>query len=213
MRADSKFGETPGGLQAPFVFQDGNGFQLFYGDWKHICRATSVDGKQFARLTDAAGIAGLFGEGPGTNTRDPMLLRVGSLWHCYYTAYPSRKGAVYVRTSKNLQQWGEPRIACSGGRGGDGPFSAECPHVVHREGAFYLFRTQRYGPNNLTHVYRSTDPLNFGRDDDREFWVASLPVAAPEIIRHDGREYIAALNLELNGIRMARLKWVESAMR
>ena len=35
MRADPKFGETPGGLQAPFVFRDGKQFYMVYGDWEN----------------------------------------------------------------------------------------------------------------------------------------------------------------------------------
>lgn len=207
MRADAKFGETPGGLQAPYVFRDGDLFQLVYGDWEQICRATSWDGKTFTRVLGSDGKAGLFGEGPGTNTRDPMVLRVEGQWHCYYTAFPNRKGAVFARTSGDLTHWSAPRIVNAGGRGGDGPFSAECPHVVQRDGYFYLFRTERYGKNNLTHVYGSTDPLNFGRDQDAKYWVTSLPVAAPEIVRYEGQDYLAALNPTLDGIRVAKLKW------
>ena len=93
----------------------------------------------------------------------------------------------------------------------DGPFSAECPHVVEREGLFYLFRTERYGRDNRTHVYHSDDPLSFGRDEDARFWIAVLPVAATEIVTHAGRDYIAALNPELNGIRLAQLRWEPAA--
>jgi hypothetical protein len=210
-RADPTVGETPGGQQAPHVFRDGKLFRMFYGDWEQICMSTSRDGKQFTRITNSAGKTGMFGEGPNTNTRDPMVLRVGSKWICYYTAYPERRGAVFARTSMNLTNWSDMRIVNSGGRGGSGPFSAECPHVIQRNGHFYLFRTERYGRSNLTHVYRSTDPLDFGVGDDTKHWVTSLPVAAPEIIRHDGVDYLAALNLGLDGIRMARLKWVPSA--
>jgi hypothetical protein len=211
MRADAKYGETPGGLQAPHVIRIGDRFQMFYGNWEQICHATSPDGKTFARVLDAGGRAGLFGEGTGANTRDPMILRVGDRWHCYYTAYPNRKGAVFARTSNDLDHWSDTRIVNAGGKSGDGPSSAECPHVVERDGAYYLFRTERYGPNNVTHVYRSTDPLDFGgRDHADRHWILSLPVAAPEIISHEGQDYIAALNPKLDGIRVARLKWVST---
>jgi hypothetical protein len=39
--------------------------------------------------------------------------------------------------------------------------------------------------------------------------VAKLPVATPELIRHHGEWCIAALVPELDGIRMARLRWIE----
>jgi len=212
MHADAKFGETPGGLQAPHVIRVGGAFHMFYGNWEQICHATSADGKTFMRVLDETGKAGLFGEGPGTNTRDPMILSVGPTWHCYYTAYPQQKGAVFARSSNDLKIWGQPRIVNAGGKGGDGSTSAECPHVVERDGFFYLFRTERYGPNNITHVYRSPDPLDFGgvQNADRH-WIASLSVAAPEIISHEGQDYIAALNPKLDGIRIARLTWTQAA--
>lgn len=66
-------------------------------------------------------------------------------------------------------------------------------------------RTQRYGMNAQTSVYRSINPLYFGIDDDRSL-VCTLPIAAPEIIRHEGQDYIAYLNADLKGIQMAKLK-------
>jgi len=207
MQANRKFGETLGGLQAPHVVRIGNVYHMFYGDWENICLATSRDGKNFTRRLNGKGLAGMFTEGPGNNTRDPMVIRVGDLWHCYYTAYPGRKGAVYCRTSRDLKNWSESKIVAFGGWAGTGPSSAECPYVVYRAGYYYLFRTQRYGAAARTSVYRSKDPMNFGVEDDRYF-VCTLPVAAPEIILCEGEYYITSLLPSLKGIRIARLRWV-----
>jgi hypothetical protein len=209
MQADEKFGETPGGLQAPFVLRRERDYLLFYGDWVHICAAVSQDGKQFTRRLDAGGKAGLFSDGPEANTRDPMVLRSGDLWYCYYTAHPGRKGAVYCRTSKDLITWGPSHKVAASGRAGTEFYSAECPFVVEPEpGHFYLFRTQRYLDKPLTRVYHSTDPLRFGIDEDDRYLVGELPVAAPELVR-DGKDYyLAALLPTLQGIRITRLEWV-----
>ncbi len=86
--------------------------------------------------------------------------------------------------------------------GGD----CECPFVVERDGLYTLFRTQRYGLDNLNTQYCSPDPLDFGVNDDR-FRVGTLPVAAPEIIEHEGRTSIASLMPSLKGIRIAELGW------
>ena len=40
---------------------------------------------------------------------------------------------------------------------------------------------------------------------------ATLPIAAPEIIKHEGTYYIAALLPSLQGIQIARLEWVRPA--
>ena len=62
MTADPGFGETPGGLQAPHVIRHDGRYHMFYGDWVHICAATSEDGKTFARDLTASGMAGMFRE-------------------------------------------------------------------------------------------------------------------------------------------------------
>ena len=209
MQSAAARGETPGGLQAPHVFKHFDHYEMFYGDWENICRATSLDGKKFARTSLGKERPQLFGEGPETNTRDAMVLKVGWVYYCYYTAFPKREGAVYARASGDLLEWGPARIVNRGGKGGTGPFSAECPHVVQRSGNYFLFRTERYGKNNRTHVYRSAHPLEFGADGSDRNWIAELPVAAPEIIVDRGEEYLAALEPELNGIRISRLRWVE----
>ena len=100
-------------------------------------------------------------------------------------------------------------MVAAGGRAGGTKYSAECPHVVYRQdtGLYYLFRTQRYGKNNVSSIYASPDPRNFGVNDDR-FFIGTLPVAAPEIVKYNGRYYIAALLPNLNGIRVAKLKWL-----
>ncbi len=208
MKADPDLGETNGGLQAPHVIRHNGIFLMFYGDWQHIALANSNDGKTFERHLNLAGTVGLFDEGPGSNTRDPMVLPIGDVLYCYYTAYLGGKGAVYCRRSwTNLGDWNASKMVAFGGQAGTNPFSAECPHVVFVDGNYYLFRTRRYGQHAQTSVYRSQDPLDFGIEDDRCL-VCTLPVAAPEIIQHEGKWFIAALNPNLNGIRIARLRWI-----
>lgn len=207
MRADPAFGETPGGLQAPHVVRVRQEYLMAYGDWNHICFAASRDGREFTRRLRPDGSTGVFGEGEGANTRDPMLLFTNDLWYCYYTAHPGRKGSVFCRTSPDLEQWSDFSIVASGGSAGHGPSSAECPHVVEPvPGLYFLLRTQRYGEDAQTCVYRSADPRRFGIDDD-SFLVARMPIAAPEIILHEREYYIASLLPSLKGIRIARLRW------
>jgi hypothetical protein len=207
MRADPKTGELEGGLQAPFVFRDDSGFVMFYGGWNEICSATSTNGKTFVRNTDPQGRATLFGA-PTGNTRDPMVIRIGNLWHCYYTAHPESKGAVYCRTSPDLNVWSAASLVARGGQSGDGPYSSECPFVVELEpGRFYLFRNQIYGKDARCSVYFSRDPLDFGIAHDEGHFVCTLPLAAPEIIRHHNEWFIASLLPSLKGIRIARLTW------
>lgn len=208
MRADPNFGEAPGGLKAPYVFELDGHFEMFYGDWVNIRRARSQDGKTFARVLQPDIKAGLFNEGQESNARDPMVLRVNDSWIVYYTAHPNRQGAVYARTSRDLKTWSPSQIVAKGGQAGDGPYAAECPFVYFHKGTglYYLFRTQQYGKSAKTSVYASRDPLAFGIDDDSKL-VTTLPVAAPEIFEYEGQLYIAALMRDLKGIQIARLKF------
>jgi hypothetical protein len=212
MRTDPNFGENVDTAQAPFVLKLGGEYWMFYGAGSQISLAKGVDGKTFARQLRPNGKSALFADdanGGTSGTRDVMVLRIGDLYHAYYTTSLDKRGAVYVRTSKDLRHWGPARVVARGGSAGDGPWSAECPFVhFHKEsGYYYMFRTQRYRHPPQTMLYRSKDPLDFGVDSDRHL-VATLPLAAPELVEHKGQLYLAALLPELNGIRIARLKWV-----
>lgn len=212
MIADPGVGEEAGGLQAPFVLLDHDLYHLFYGDWNHICQATGKDGKTFTRLLNAQGKSGMFAEStdPGANTRDPMVLKIGDTFYCYYSAMPNQHGAVFCRTSKDLKTWGDSHQVAFGGSAGDGPYAAECPYVVAHDGWYYLFRTQHYGQDAQTSVYCSRDPLDFGINTDKHL-AGRLPVAAPEIFTYQGRLYIAALNSAIQGIQIAKLGWQPAA--
>jgi hypothetical protein len=207
MLADPKFGETAGGLQAPHVVRDSKGvFWMAYGDWEHICLARSDDGKVFTRVLDSNGKTGRISEGQGCNTRDAMLIKVGKKWHCYYTAMPNDQGMVYCRTSSDFLNWSDAHVVAYGGSAGTNQWSSECPHVVQVSGGYLLFKTQIYGPGAITRIYRSSNPLYFGVNEDAKYLIGTLPVAAPEIIFDKGKTYIAALNPNLDGIRIAEIE-------
>jgi hypothetical protein len=209
MEARPELGESPGGLQAPHVVRHQGLYHMAYGDWVNICFATSKDGKTFERVIQPDGKTGVFSEGPGCNTRDAMLIQIDGLWHCYYTAYPHRRGYGFCRTSPDLKTWSNSCVVSYGGQVGPGATQNECPHVVELEpGLFYFFRNQYYGERARNWVYWSRNPLNFGIDDDSRL-VRSWHVAAPEIIRHEGQYYVASLLDSLKGIKIAKLKWVK----
>lgn len=213
MQADLKYESRVGGLQAPYVIRIGDLYHMIYGDWDWLMIQRSQDGKAFERWLYPNGKPGMFTEGPEANTRDPVLIKIGEQWHCYYTAFPDRIGAVFCRTSKDLRVWSESKVVARGGLTGTSPYSCECPHVVKVGEWFYLFRTQRYVGPPTTSVYRSKNPMDFGIDEKAdEKFVCLLEVAAPEIVFHNGRYYIAALLPDIQGIRIARLGWVKDTL-
>jgi hypothetical protein len=218
MRADEKYGEAPGALQAPFVFKKDGEYLMFYGDWNHICCATSKDGKTFTRRLNSQGKSAMFHLEPEmeTHSRDPMVIKIGELYHCYFSANPKRVGGVYCSTSKDTLTWSVPKLVALGGVAGKGRLDAECPYVVEpKPGHYFLFRTQHYPENEAknehptSHVYYSTNPFDFGIDNDREHLVCKLPVAAMEITKVGEQYYMVALKPKLNGMRITKLDWEE----
>ena len=212
MTADPEVGETLGGLQTPHATRIGDEYLMVYGDWESICLARGKDGKTFERQINSDGKTGMFNEGLGNSTRDPMITFIDDTYYVYYTANPGKKGSVYCRTSKDLSTWSAPRIVSSGGSAGEGWTDAEVPYVLfHLESkAFYLFRTHSPPDGEgdyITSVYRSEDPLDFGIGND-DYLVTTIDAEASWIIDDDGRYYIAAVMPGLEGYRMARLKWV-----
>ncbi|MGD8540313.1 MAG: hypothetical protein PVI66_16500 [Candidatus Aminicenantes bacterium] len=211
MEADPNFGETEGGLQAPYVLRRGDAFYMYYGDWVNICLAKSWDGKTFARHLNADGLSGLFSEKPGTSSRDPMVMAYRNIYYIYYTGVPEGKGAIYCRTSTDLVNWGDSVVVSSGGIGGDGPASAECAFTYYlpQDFTFYFFRAHPVKESDAyaTAVYRSENPLDFGVDSD-EYLVGSLPYEVVRIIKDGPDFYLSALNPDYDGIRLARMKWV-----
>jgi hypothetical protein len=217
MEADSTLGETYGGLQAPYVFEEHGKFYMFYGDWNGICLATSDDGKSFTRVINESKTARLF-TGPLYNTRDPMVLKVSDTYYCYYSAHNEKdnktnepQGAIYCRTSRDMKTWGEPVVVSRGGTAfkqtqwyaGD----IECPFVVRIKNKYVMFRNQKYGPDYLNTQYCSENPLDFGDNND-DFMIGQLPVAAPEIIKEGNQYYIVSLKPNLDGMKIAKLKFV-----
>lgn len=218
MVSDTSLGEASGGMQAPHVVKEDDTYHMFYGTWNHIAHATSADGKHFDRVkyfNDTT--TSMFGDGH-TNPRDPMTIKIDDTYYVFYTAHTGGEGKDYLRTIGDLSDtapnnWSaESLVAFGGSASGTGSSSAECPFVYYHaeSNAYYLFRTQRYGSNPQTSVYRSTDPTYFGVDADADNdFVGYLPVAAPEIVEYGGQTYIAALNLGLDGIRIAEFDFVE----
>ena len=206
LEADSHFGETVGGLQAPYVVRNGGLYSMFYGDWVNICLATSSDGKTFSRQLNDDGQSRLFIERSGTNTRDPMLMSFDDTFYLYYTGVRDESGAIYCRTSKDLRRWGESVVVSRGGSGGSGASDAECAFVMYLPEAesFYLFRWHSDGQ---TSVFCSINPLNFGIDDDR-FKVATLPVEVARVICDGRASYISSVLSDYTGMKLARMSWV-----
>ncbi len=221
-------------LQSPFFVSDSGTYYMFYGGHStdadengrpipdeaderrrraltacQMCLMTSTDGRTWTRHRNEDGFSRGFA-GPG-EVRDPCLLKVDRLWHCYYAGFSdndqSRPG-FFVRTSHNLVDWSDWKTVHQGLELAAGKWQTECPQVVFRRGYYYLFRTEDYY-KAITHVYRSDDPLDFGVGDSSAKYVGTFPAAAVEVYEIDGAEYVTSSHNPILGTQMCRLKWVE----
>jgi hypothetical protein len=233
VRADKAYGESVDSgdevIQSPFFVQNNGVTFMFYGGGStgeresgpagnpraryQICLMTSQDCHSWARHRGRDGTSRVF-KGPG-GTRDPFVIQIGDLWYLYYCAESEEsrwRSTVFLRTSKDLLNWSDPRMVH---HDRDGSFMGdtaknwvECPHVVYRDGYYYLLRTVDYYTAE-THVFRSDDPADFGIGDPRDKHVCRLPVGAPELYRFDGEEYVSSNHNPPLGTQMCRLRWVE----
>ena len=79
--------------------------------------------------------------------------------------------------------------------------------VVYVDGYYYLFRTSEYYPPARCHVYRSSDPFDFGLGNDSK-WVQTLRLSATEVVQLGDQWYISSVEDLKGGVMLARLKWM-----
>lgn len=173
-----------------------------------ICLMTSDDGVNWTRHKNKDGYSRVF-VGPG-ETRDPSLINIDGLWYMYYAGERQHKvGGVYLRTSKDLINWSDYEVVHYDPTFGKLSWDHECPHVVYRDGYFYLFKTESYR-DARTYVYRSQNPRDFGVGAEyaQELYVGEIACAAPEIYQANGKEYVSSNHNPPLGTQMCQLKWV-----
>ena len=213
MKSDSALGEQHGWIQAPYVVKKNGIFKFYYGGGGQICLAEGYDGKNFQRQIQSNGKTKIIECEEYDRGRDIMIMNYNNKYYGYYTGstvtnWPDgTKGAVFCRISDNLGCWGKETKVSETKENVIPFFSSECPHVITKNGYFFLFKTQEYKPGEQqTTIFRSKDPLNFGINSD-SYKIRTIPISAPEIIIHNNKYYIAALMPDLKGIRICELNW------
>jgi hypothetical protein len=229
--ADSGESVNPGDefMQSPFFLEHEGVHYMFYGGGGvgrtepgsgdaqiprfQICLMTSSDGRHWVRHRNENGLSRLF-EGPGL-TRDPCVVRIDGLWCLYYcgeSAETGWKSSTFLRTSKDLLNWSEPKLVHFDAEDRFATASAkkaiECPFVLFRDGFYYLFRTVDYYERE-THVFRSEDPEDFGVGEAGGYHVCPFPSAAPELYEVAGVNYVSSSHNPPAGEFIARYRWVE----
>ena len=193
-------------LWAPSVMFHNNTYYMFYvaggsDNTKYkIHLATSADLKTWTRHPKNPMVV------DGFDARDPFILRVGGRWIMYYTANRAPAGGNHVvayRTSKDLVNWGERKIAFTDPTVGTFGGPTESPFVVRRGDFYYLFIGPRGGYVG-TDVFRSKDPLHWNLADK----VGNINSHAAEVVRDvNGRWYVSHSGWGQGGLYLAPLMW------
>ena len=193
-------------LWAPHVIRHNGLYYMFYcaGDPDHtkykLHLATSKDLKAWTRHPKNPMVV------DGFDARDPMLLKVGREWVMYYTANEKPEGGRHIvayKTSRNLTDWGERKVAFTDPMSGTFGGPTESPFVVRRGRYYYLFIGPREGYDG-TDVFRSESPWQWGLGDQ----CGHFPAHAAEVVRDtDGKWYLSRCGWGRGGLYLAPLEW------
>lgn len=155
----------------------------------------------------------------GVDGRDPMVMKLpesySNAWIMYYCGtspnqlHDNVSHVTYYRTSRDLINWSEARIAFDGGVTGSaagGP--TESPFVVRRGTNFYLF-SGAWSSYSDTRVFLSKSPFTFGSvPAGTAVQVGEMPSHAPEVVRDfDGKWYITRAGWGQGGVYLSPLTW------
>ncbi|MFI1913563.1 glycosyl hydrolase family 32 [Nocardia sp. NPDC020380] len=200
LTVDRDAGETH--LWAPFVVDGGDRYFMFYDGGGTDRTATGIHLATSTDLFEWTRHPGNPVFRDGYDARDPMLLRLGEQWVMYYCATSTPAGGNHVvayRTSTDLLNWSDRRIAYTDLLTGTGAGNTESPFVLRHRDSWYLFLGPR--PDYLgTEVFRSDDPFHF----DPAGRAGHLPAHAAEIV-DDGRLWITSAGWGQGGVALAPL--------
>jgi arabinan endo-1,5-alpha-L-arabinosidase len=206
---------------APHIIKHDGKYWMFYAGvndsaTQAICLATSVDLYHWERHEGNPLITSLpWGNWDTTqwsDCRDPMVLKEGGTFYCYYTAARTVPGSgdvencLGIASSMDLIHWkdeGYRRLIHTL------KTPPESPFVVKRNGEYYLFYTNyKYG---IVYV-RSPDPLNGWKEDPEDPHSIMEGVSATEIFEHEGKWYITLIShmpYGLHFLEIRELVWKE----
>lgn len=200
-------------LWAPHVFEDNGTWHMFYNtgnlqpnapnyaSWGQLNRAHSKDMTNWERHP----LNPQFSD-PG-HARDSYVMKDDGTYYFYYTKTYNEvdlRSCVAVRTSPDLEHWSGAQIVHTQPFECDWGGDAESPFVVKRGDVYYLFICLAMSEYEKTHVYWSTDPLNFPIEN----FVCELKTHAAEVIKvSDDQWYISNTGWDKNGVFIAPLEW------
>ena len=143
-----------------------------------------------------------------SDCRDPMVLKDGDMFYCYYTAgrmIPDTEQFEYcmgIASSKDLLNWKD-----EGFRSFEHSLETppESPFVVKKNGEFYLFYTNY--KHGIVYV-KSDNPLDGWKEDPDDPQSIIEGVSASEIFEENGKWYITYISHMANALHFFEIREV-----
>ena len=175
-----------------------------------ICLATSDDLYNWERHEGNPVITsepwGVWNESQWSDCRDPMVLKDGNIFYCYYTAARivpetgKHEYCIGIVSPKDLITWKDEARRPFKHTVGTPP---ESPFVVKRNGEYYLFYTNyKYG---IVYV-KGSDPLNGWMENPDDPQSILEGVSASEIFEKDNKWYITFISHMNNGLHFFEVR-------
>lgn len=200
---------------APHIIEHKGLYYMYYAGENHnvsqaICLATSPDLYNWKRYVEnpviTTGTWGIWDSSRWSDCRDPVILKDGENFYCYYTAVRKNpengqpESSLGISSSTDLLHWkdeGFIRLAQSLGTPPESPF------VLKRSGTYYLFYTNyKYGTVYLT----SKDPVKGWTELPAEKMILMSGISASEIYEDNGKWYMSYISHQKNGLHFFEIK-------
>lgn len=206
---------------APYILEHNKTFYMFYTGVNQnysqaICLATSKDLYNWSRVNSNPIVPiapwSLWSKENWSDCRDPMVLKDGNVFYCYYTsaridkATDKHEYCVGISSSTDLLSWKDEGFVRLENSLNTPP---ESPFVIKKNGKYYMFYTSyKYGIVYLT----SNNPANGWKELPVEKMVLKDKVSASEIYEDNGKWYMSYISHEkfsLHFFEICRLFWAK----
>jgi len=201
---------------APHIVEHNGEYCMLYTGVNYPCSqsiglAKSDDLFNWKKIGDGPVITpgkwGIWHSEGGADCRDPVMLKVGDTYYCYYTAVRKVEGAdppheycVGISSSKDLINWKDEGFARLETSLNTPP---ESPFAVEKDGKFYLFYTSyKHG----TVVAVSDDPVKGWKDLPEDKLVVMAGISASEILQDGDDWYISLISHAPNALHFFEIR-------